>query len=156
MLVRMTLATVQHQLSTPEGFSKAVDAKRTVGTLGWTSLLLGVAGLVINFIQLGSATDWRLWLVFRLFFQADALEFSSSRGQFWHYIYVYAPLILSPLGIILLFVHFPTRKSAASNLFADFQSRVWVGKQRFTGLQLQNGNQTVATAMVSHPPTPVA
>lgn len=155
MLVRMTLATVQHQLSTPEGFSKAVDAKRTVGSLGWTSLILGIAGLVINFIQLGSATDWRLWLVFRLFFQADALEFSSSRGQFWHYIYVYAPIVLVPLGIILLIVHFSTRKSAGSSLFADFQSRGWVGKQRYTGLQVKNGNQTVDTVLISHPSIPV-
>lgn len=149
--MRMTLATVQQQLSTPEGFAKAVDAKRSLFSGGLTSLLLGIAGLVINFIQLGSATDWRLWLVFRHFFDAGALEFESSRGQFWHYIIVYAPIILIPLGIILLIMHVVTRKSAGATLFADFQSRGWVGRQRYTGLQVKNGNQNVDTVLVSHP-----
>jgi hypothetical protein len=154
MLGRMTLATVQHQLSTPEGFAKAVDAKRTVGTLGWTSLVLGAAAFGINLFSTGQAVDWNWNLVGMTLFRPDLFEYSNGRSQVWSYVYTFAPFILIPLGIILLIVHFSTRKNAGSTLFADFQSRGWVGKQRYTGLQVKNGNQTVDTVLVSHPSIP--
>lgn len=155
MLGRMTTtATVQQQLSTPEGFAQAVNARGKAFSIGITSLVLGVAGLVINLLQIGSATEWRWWLIFRLFFQADALEFSSGRGQAWHYVYVYAPIVLVPLGIILLIVHLTTRKKAGAALYDDFRSRGWVGKQRYTGLKVKNGNAEVDTVLISHPSMP--
>lgn len=154
MLMRMTLATVQQQLSTPEGFSKAVDAKRTVATLGWTSLALGAAAFAFNLFSTGQAVDWNWSLIGMTLFRPDLFEYSSGRGEAWAYVYAFAPIILVPLGIILLIVHFSTRKNAGSTLFADFQSRGWVGKQRYTGLQVKNGNQTVDTVLVSHPSIP--
>ncbi len=154
MLMRMTLVTVRENLSTPEGFAKAVDARGKAFSVGVASLGLGVAALLINLFQIGSATDWRWNLIFPLFFRADALEFSSGRGQVWHYVYVYAPLVLIPLGIILLAVHLATRRTAGAALYDDFRSRGWVGRQRYTGLKVKNGNADVDTVLISHPSLP--
>lgn len=151
MLVRMTLATVQDRLSTPEGFAKAVNAKRTVQTLGWTSLGLGAAAFAFNLWSTGQAVDWNWTFIPELLFRPDLFEYANGRAQAWSYVYAYAPIILIPLGIILLIVHVVTRKSAGSALYDDFRSRGWVGKQRFTGLQVKNGNQTVDTVLISHP-----
>ncbi len=151
MLSPMTIATIQHQLSTPEGFAKAVAPKNSAFSGGLTSLIAGFVGLAINFVQIGSAVDWKGWLIARYFFDAGALEFSSGRGQVWHFIYVYAPIVLIPLGVILLIVHFSTRKRNGAALFADYQARGWVGRQRYSGLKVQNGNTAVDVAFVSHP-----
>lgn len=157
MLMPMTLATVQQQLSTPEGFAKAVSARGATFSIGLTSLGLGLAGWAMNIFQLGSASDWNWSLMFRYFFDAQAIEFSGSRAgraEIWRFLYVYGPIVLIPLGIILLVVHFSTRKTAGASLFADFQSRGWVGKQRYTGLKVKNGNADVDTVFISHPSTP--
>lgn len=154
MLGRMSLATVQHQLSTPEGFAKAVDGKRTIASLGWTSLGLGVAAFALNLFSTGQAVDWAWEYIPQLLFRPDLFEYSSGRSEAWSYVYSFAPLVLVPLAIILLIVHFATRKNAGANLFTDFQSRGWVGKQRYTGLQVKNGNQTVDTVLISHPSIP--
>lgn len=153
----MTLATVQQKLSTPEGFAKGVNARRLPFTLGLTSLGLGIAGWAMNLFQLGSASDWDWPIMFRFFFDAQAIEFSGSRAgraEVWRFLYVYGPIVLIPLGIILLIVHFTTRQSAGTALFTDFQSRGWVGRQRFTGLKVKNGNAAVDTVLISHPSMP--
>ncbi|MFS0853611.1 hypothetical protein [Microbacterium sp. 179-I 3D4 NHS] len=153
----MTLATVQHQLSTPDGFAKAVSARSATFGIGLTSLLLGLGGIAMNLFQLGSASDWSWRLMFRYFFDAQAIEFSGSRAgraEVWRFLYVYGPLVLIPLGIILLVVHVATRRSAGAALFADFQARGWVGKQRYTGLKVKNGNNDVDTVFISHPSIP--
>jgi hypothetical protein len=153
----MTLATVQHRLSTPEGFAAAVRPRRAPFTLGLTSLALGLGGVAMNLFQLGSASDWEWRLIVRHFFDAQAIEFSGSRAgraEVWRFLYVYGPIVLIPLGIILLAVHFATRNSAGAALFADFQSRGWVGKQRYTGLKVKNGNADVDTVFISHPSVP--
>jgi len=154
MIVPMTLATVQQQLSTPEGFAKAVNARGTAFTAGIASLGLGVVGFVINLVSTGGAVSWHWGLISSYLFRPDLFTYSNTRGQIWAYIYAWAPLILIPLGIILLVVHFSTRKSAGASLFADFQSRGWVGKQRYTGLKVKNGNADVDTVFISHPSTP--
>lgn len=150
----MTITTIQQQLSTPEGFAKAVTPKRATLSIGITSLVLGVVGIGMNLIQLGSASGWTWRLMFRFFFDAGAVEFTggnSSRSAIWRFLYVYGPLILIPLGIILLIVHFVSRRKAGDSLYADFQSRGWVGRQRFPGLKVKNGNQEVVVAFISHP-----
>ncbi|WP_460782579.1 hypothetical protein [Microbacterium tumbae] len=152
----MSIATIQHQLSTPEGFAKAVTPRSTAYVGGMTSLIAGVIGLVINFVQLGSAVDWKGWLIARYFFDASALEFSSGRAQMWHFLYVYGPIVLVPLGIVLLIVHFSTRRKNGAALFADYQARGWVGRQRYSGLKVQNGRAQVDVAFISHPSIPDA
>lgn len=150
----MTLATVQQKLSTPEGFAKGVSARRLPFTLGLTSLGLGVIGFVINLVTTGGAVDWDWNLIAQLLFRPDLFEYASTRGQVWSYFYAYGPIVLIPLGIILLIVHFTTRQSAGAALFTDFHSRGWVGRQRFTGLKVKNGNATVDTVLISHPSIP--
>lgn len=150
----MTLATVQQQLSTPEGFAKAVSARGAAFGAGIASLGLGVAGFLLNLFFTGQALDWQWNYVFPLLFRPDLFEYENTRGQIWSYIYAWAPIVLIPLGIILLIVHFSTRNSAGAALFADFQSRGWVGKQRYTGLKVKNGNADVDTVFISHPSTP--
>lgn len=154
MLVPMTLATVQQQLSTPEGFAKAVSARGAAFSAGIASLGLGVVGFVINLVSTGGAVSWHWGLISSYLFRPDLFTYSNTRGQIWAYIYAWAPLVLIPLGIILLIVHFSTRKTAGASLFADFQSRGWVGKQRYTGLKVKNGNADVDTVFISHPSTP--
>jgi len=154
MLMPMTLATVQQQLSTPEGFAKAVSARGAAFSAGIASLGLGIVGFVINLISTGAAVSWHWGLISSYLFRPDLFTYDNTRGQIWAYIYAWAPIVLIPLGIILLVVHFSTRKTAGASLFADFQSRGWVGKQRYTGLKVKNGNADVDTVFISHPSTP--
>ncbi len=157
MLFCMTIASIQQQLSTPEGFAKAVSAKSAVFGGAVTSLVLGVLGLGINLFQLGSASDWTWSLIGRFFFDAQAVEFQGSgagRASVWRFFYVYGPLVLVPLAIVLFIVHFSTRRKAGAQLFADFQERGWVGRQRFTGLKVQEGRNQVDVALISHPSVP--
>ncbi|HWV47819.1 MAG TPA: hypothetical protein VN035_00050 [Microbacterium sp.] len=153
----MSIGTVQQQLSTPEGFAKAVTPKSGLYAGGLTSLIAGLFGIAMNIFQLGSASDWNWRLIFRYFFDAQAVEFTGSRAgraEIWRFLYVYGPIVLVPLGVILLIVHFSTRRKNGATLFADFQSRGWVGRQRFTGLKVKNGNATLDVVYVSHPSIP--
>lgn len=157
MLFAMSIGTVQQQLSTPEGFAKAVTPRSAMYVGGLTSLIAGLFGIAMNIFQLGSASDWNWRLIFRYFFDAQAVEFTGSRSgraEMWRFLYVYGPIILIPLGVILLIVHFSTRRKNGATLFADFQARGWVGRQRFTGLKVKNGNATVDVVYVSHPSIP--
>lgn len=150
----MTLTDLQQQLATPEGFAKVVTPKRAAFGVAITSLVLAAAGIVMNLLQLGSASDWDWRLILRFFFDAGAVEFTGSRAgrsEVWRFFAVYGPLVLIPLGIILLIVHFATRRSAGSALFADFQARGWVARQLLPGLKVKNGNADVAIAFFSHP-----
>ena len=157
MLIGMSIGTVQQQLSTPEGFAKAVTPRSAVYVGGLTSLIAGLAGVAMNIFQLGSTSDWNWRLIFRFFFDAQAVEFTGSRAgraEMWRFLYVYGPIILIPLGVILLIVHFSTRSRNGAKLYEDFRSRGWVGRQRFTGLKVQNGRAQVDVVYVSHPSLP--
>ncbi len=157
MLFGMTIATLQDRLSTPEGFAKAVDAKS--GALGafWTLLVLGLLAVGLNLIQLGSATDWDWYLMGRFFMDPEAIEFTgrrAARGELLRYFAVYGPLILLPLALIALIVHFATRRKNGAKLFRDFQQRGYVGRQRFTGLRVKNGRQQTDIVLISNPQVP--
>lgn len=157
MLAGMTITTIQQQLTTPEGFAKAVSPKRAAFGAAVVCLVLSVIGLGMNTFQLGSASGWDWKLVERYFLTADAVEFTGSRSgraEFFRFLYVWGPVVLIPIAIILLIVHFATRGKAASALYSDFQSRGWVGRQLFPGLTVKNGNANVVIALVSHPGVP--
>lgn len=157
MLSSMTITTIQQQLTTPEGFSKAVSPKRAAFGGAVVSLVLSLIGLGMNTFQLGSASGWDWKLIERYFLTADAIEFTGSRSgraEFFRFLYVYGPIVLIPLAIILFIVHFATRGKAASALYSSFQERGWVGRQLFPGLTVKNGNANVTIALVSHPSIP--
>ncbi|GAB3632708.1 hypothetical protein GCM10027421_20610 [Microbacterium shaanxiense] len=153
----MSIATIQQQLSTPPGFAKAVKSTSSTLVAGLISLAAAVFCLGMNTFQLGSASDWNWRLIERYFLTADVIEFTGSRSgraEIWRFLYVYAPIVLIPLGIILLIVHFSTRSRNGRTLFEDFQSRGWVGRQRYTGMKAQNGRAQVEVVFISHPSIP--
>ncbi len=153
-----TTTEIQQQLSTPEAFAKAVSPKRTAFAFAITSLVLSAVGIGMNLFQLGSASDWRWNLMFRYFFDAQAIEFTGSRAgrsEMWRFLYVWGPVVLLPLAVILLIVHVSTRRRAGAELFADFRSRGWVAWQLLPGLSVRNGNSTVSVALMSHPSIPL-
>lgn len=157
MLVCMTIATVQDQLSTPEGFSKAIDAKSTALGAFWIFLVLGVLAVAINLMQLGSASDWDWYLMGRLFMDPEAVEFTGRRAgreEVIRYFAVYAPLVCFPLSLIFLIQHFVTRRKIGVKRFQAYQQRGYVARQRFTGLRVKNGNTTHDVALYSHPSVP--
>ena len=154
MLLRMTIATVQEQLSTPEGFAKAVDAKSTALGAFWVFLVLGLLAVLINIVQLGDASDWDWYMMGRFFMDPEAVEFTgrrAGRSELFRYFAVYAPLICFPLSIIFLIQHFVTRRKIGAKLFETFQQRGWVGRQRFTGLRIKNGRVQTDVVLISHP-----
>ncbi len=115
------------------------------------SFVAAAAGVGMNLFQLGSASDWNWSLIERYFLSADAIEFTGSRSgrsEIWRFLYVWGPVVLIPLGIILLIVHFATKGNKGAQLFADFQQRGWVGRQRSLGLSAQNGNRPAPLALV--------
>lgn len=153
-----TTAEIHQQLSTPEAFAKAVSPQRTAYGFAITALVLSAIGIGMNLFQLGSASDWRWRLMFRYFFDAQAIEFtgsSSGRSEVWRFLYVWGPVVLIPLAVVLLIVHFSTRRSAGAALFADFQARGWVAWQLLPGLTVRNGNSNVGVALLSHPSIPL-
>lgn len=157
MLLRMTIATVQEQLSTPEGFAKAVDAKSTALGAFWVFLTLGLLAVVINIVQLGDASDWDWYMMGRFFMDPEAVEFTgrrAGRSELFRYFAVYAPLICFPLAIFFLIRHFATRRKIGANRFESFQQRGYVARQRFTGLRVKNGNATNDIVLLSHPSVP--
>lgn len=148
---------IQQQLSTPEGFAKGVSAKRAVFVGAITCAVVALGCIAMNLFQLGSASDWNWNLMFRFFFDADAIEFSgrrSGRAEMWRYIYVWAPVLLVPAAVVLFIVHLTTRNQSAAGLFGDFQARGWVGRQAPVGLKIKNGNAQVDVTFVSHPSIP--
>jgi len=145
---------IQRQVSTPQGFARAVSATRTVMIAGIVLILIGLGCIGMNLFQLGTASDWEWSLMTRFFFDADAIEFSgrrSGRSEMWRYIYVWAPVAVIPVGIGLLIYHFATNGKSSAGLFADFQSRGWIGRQQQVGLQVKNGNATAQVVFISHP-----
>lgn len=150
----MSIATVQEQLSTPAGFTTSVKSKSAAFSVGLVSLLVAVGCLAMNTFQLGSASDWNWRVVERYFLTADVIDYTGSgagRAEIWRFLYVYAPIILIPLGIIALIVHFSTRSRNGQALFSEFQSRGWVGRQRYSGMKALNGRAQVDLAFISHP-----
>lgn len=159
MLSSMTITSIQQQLATPEGFAKAVSPKSTIFGIAITSLVLSVIGIGMNLFQLGSASGWQWSLMFRFFFDAGAIEFTGSRSgrsEIWRFFYVYGPIVLLPLGIILLIVHFATRGKAGAGLYDSYRQRGWIGRQLLPGLKVKNGNNQVDVAFISHPSVPDA
>ena len=153
----MTTTEIQQQLSTPEGFAKAVSPRRTAYGVAITALVLSAAGIALNLFQLGTASDWRWNLMFRYFFDAQAVQFTGSgagRSEVWRFLYVWGPVVLIPVAVVLLVVHFSTRRKSAAALYADFRARGWVARQLLPGLQVRNGNKDVAIALISHPSIP--
>lgn len=153
----MTIENARQQLSTSEGFAKAVTPKSALFGGGIALLAFGLFCVGMNLFQLGSASDWDWELIGMFFMDADVLEFSgrrAGRAEMWRWIYVWAPVVLIPLGVILLAVHFSTRSKSGAKLFTDFQERGWVGRQLFTGLKVQNGRAQVDLAFISHPSIP--
>ena len=159
MLSGMTITSIQQQLATPEGFAKAVSPKSTVYGVAITALVLSAIGIGMNLFQLGSASGWQWSLIFRYFFDAQAIEFTGSRSgrsEIWRFLYVYGPIVLLPLGIILLIVHFTTKGKAGAGLYESYRQRGWIGRQLFPGLKVKNGNNEVTVAFISHPTVPDA
>lgn len=153
----MTIATVQEQLSTPEGFAKAVDAKSTALSGFWVFLVLGLLAVGINLMQLGMASDWDWYMMGRFFMDPEAIEFTGRRAgreEMFRYFAVYAPLACFPLSIFFLVRHFVTRRKVGANRFESFQQRGYVARQRFTGLRVKNGNATTDVVLLSHPSVP--
>src|SRR5690606_32918442 len=87
----------------------------------------------------------------RYFLTPDAIEFTGRRSgvsEIWRFLYVWGPLLLIPLGIVLLILHFAMKGSKGAKLFADFQQRGWVGRQRSLGLSALNGNRPAPLALI--------
>lgn len=157
MLFCMTFATVQQQLTTPEGFSKALDVRSAPIGLFWSLILITVLAVGINLFQLGSATDWDWYLMGRYFLDPDAVQFEgyrAGRSEAFRFFAVYAPLVALPLAVIALIVHLSTRGKTGRKRFEAFQQRGWVARQRFTGLRVKSGNQQADTVLLSHPSMP--
>ncbi|ROR93366.1 hypothetical protein EDD28_2778 [Salana multivorans] len=155
----MTTPAIQQHLSTPEGFAKSVAARRPIQGAALACLALGIGGIAMNLFQLGSASDWDWSLMMRFFWDAQAIEFTGSRSgraEAWRYAYVYGPIVLLPLGLILLGIHLATRSKSAAGLYEAYRERGWVGRQWAVGLTVPNGNAKVAIAFVSHPSVPDA
>lgn len=153
----MSIDSFQQQLSTPEGFASSVKTKS--GLLGGaiTSLVAGAVGIGMNLFQLGTASDWDWPIMFKYFFQADAIQFEgrrAGRAEFWHFLYVWGPVVLIPLGIILLIMHFVTRNSAGAKLFNDYQARGFLARQRETALTIPNGRNQVPASLYANANAP--
>lgn len=150
----MTIANYQQELSTQEGFANKVSAKSPWFGAGIASILVGLGLFAFNIFQLGSATgiDWDWGLIGQLLFRADALEFSgrrAGRSEIFRYVAVWGPVILIPLGIILLIVHFVTRSQAAGSLYNDYASRGFVGRQFATSLSVVEGRAQTPVAFIA-------
>lgn len=153
----VSIETIRQQLSTPQGFAKGVSAKRGVQIGAITCLVVGLGCIAMNLFQLGSASRWNWSLMTRYFFDASAIEFSGSRAgraEMWHFLYVWAPVVLIPVGIVLLVIHLATKSQSAAGLFGQFQERGWVGRQAPVGLAVKNGNAQAEVTFVSHPSIP--
>lgn len=150
-------AALQHQLSTPEGFAQAVAAPKGLRNAAIGVFLFGLFCIGMNIFQLGTASDWHGGLMGRFFFDAQALEFTGSRagrGAALRYLWVWGPVVLIPLAIILIVVYLLGRKSRGANLFNDFQQRGWVARQFNTGLKVKIDRNTIDVAISSHPSVP--
>ncbi|TXK06192.1 hypothetical protein FVP60_04330 [Microbacterium mitrae] len=153
----MSIAALQNQLSTPAGFAAAVKQPKGLLTGAIASLVVAAAGIGMNLFQLGSASNWNWMLIERYFLSPDAVTFEGRRSavsEFWRYLYVWAPLVLIPLGIVLLVIYFATKKSAGAKLFAEFQQRGWVGVQRSLGLNAMNGNKPAPLVLIGRADAP--
>jgi hypothetical protein len=153
----MTITAIQQQLATPEGFAKAVTPKSKIFGIAITSLVLSAIGVGMNLFQLGSASGWQWSLMFRYLFDAQAVEFTGSRAgrsEVWRFFYVYGPIVLVPLAIILLIIYFATRSKAGAGLYESYRQRGWIGRQVLPGLKVKNGNSEVNVAFISHPSVP--
>lgn len=115
------------------------------------SLVAAAAGVAMNIFQLGSASGWNWMLIERYFLSPEAITYEGSRAgraEIWRFIYVWGPVVLLPLGIVLLILHFAMKGGKGAKLFADFQQRGWVGRQRSLGLNAQNGNRQTPLVLV--------
>lgn len=154
----VSIAMLQQQLSTPQGFAAAVKKKQPLLSGGLTSLALAAGGVAMNLFQLGSASDWNWRLMFRYFFDAGAIEFTgarSGRAEMWHFLYVWGPVVLLPLGIILLILHFARRNNTGAKLFDEYQQRGWIGSQAPLVLSVKEGNNDVSLALIGRADGPV-
>lgn len=120
-----------------------------VGAL--SSLVAAAAFMGMNLFQLGSVSDWDWLYIERYFLTTEAVQFSggrAGRSEMWRFLFVWGPMVLIPLAIVLLILHFAMKGSKGAKLFADFQQRGWVGRQRSLGLSAINGNRPAPLALI--------
>lgn len=144
-------------MSTPEGFAAAVKSKRGLLSGAIISFVAALFCIGINILELGQASDWEWSLIGRFFFDAEVIEFSgrkAGRAEMLRYVWVWGPVILIPLGIILLVAHFMTRKNAGAKLFEEYRSRGFVGIQRQSGLVIQSGKTQMKLALIGNAAAP--
>lgn len=153
----MSVSELQQQLSTPEGFRKAVKHKSAVFATAVGFLVVGVGCLVFNLLEMGSASDWDWKWIERYFLTPEAVQFTgrrAARGELLRYLWVWGPFILLPIGLILLIVWFATRNKNGASLYADYVARGWVGRQLSTGITIPQGRTQIHTVFISHPSIP--
>ncbi len=150
----MSLRTTQQRLSTRRGFSKAATAKSSLPIWGWTSIALGVAGVVYNFYELFRRFGFDLGAVFGNFFSSrQQLEPTSMFGflDVLRFAAIWAPVVLIPLGLILLLVRNLQKRGAGVGHYDAYAHGGWVGRMRYTALHLPHGGTLVPIAFISHP-----
>ncbi len=119
------------------------------GAIG--SLVAAVFMVGMNLFQLGDASGWDWKLIERYFLTADAIEFTGRRSgvaEMLRYVWVWGPVLMVPLGIVLLILHFAMKGRKGAQLFADFQQRGWIGRQRSLAVSVQNGKTQTPIALV--------
>lgn len=144
------MTQLQHELSTPEGFTSRTAHKRGSVGAAWTLLIAGGIGLVWNLINTFMAVQGTSMRFFgKVFFSAK-----SSRADFDPIValYVWGPFLAIPLGLILLIFAAATATNAKRALFERFQQRGYIAQQEILGLELkiagQNNTETL-TALSS-------
>lgn len=150
----MTISAIERRTASADGFADVVSPKRKVFEGAAAALIFGALGVLINLFQLGRASEWQWPVIADHFFDPDAVTFvgfKAARAEVMRYVWVYAPLVLVPLGVALLVVHFATRKAAAARVFADFQQRGWIAQQVISGLKVSNSAAFVDVAFITHP-----
>lgn len=150
----MSLTDIQQRLSTHHGFVKAITTKSSLTFWGWTAIIAGVAGIAYNLYFLFSHFGAQFGAVFGNFFAPlSLLKTGSSVGfaDYVRYVYVWAPLVLIPLGIVLLLIREFQKRHAGVGHYKAYAHGGWPGRLRYTALHIPNAGPIVPVAFVSHP-----
>lgn len=145
----MSLAQVQTELSTADGFARRVVVARPAVTIAKALVAIAVLALAYN-----------LFSTFRTWADHPGLDFFSiflsTQGDnpvssIWFTLLVWGPIVVLPLALIFWIYSRSTAQRVDSAAYLDFSSNGYVVSQRPLGFAAMNGNTAVQVQLLSHP-----